>query len=344
MGNAVICSHGVSKESDSVIPVSLGAGSTPETLCARSVLSGIPPELEDTMSSRVSVSIGSKQSFGSIASIFRGPFLEKVATGKHAAAIIELGNHFSDFDPPATTRPLSEWFDFFYALLFERYRCEYIYKNAIASRIFLSRHSLQDSYMTDELRSGASRADVAILNGTSTVYEVKSHFDSLERLPSQLEDYRKIFDLIYIVTTAQKAELLNDSVIANGIGLMVMRADGTLSTLRKAISNKDNTDPGTIFDCMRQEEFCRAVTEACGPFPKVPNSQIYKVAKELFCTLEPSNAHDLMVRYLKRRGKKKPFEELIRSAPASLKHACLSFTKSQAMALQIHTRLKEPIS
>jgi sRNA-binding regulator protein Hfq len=340
---AVTTNHGVSDVSDLVIPASRGAGRTAETLCARSVLYGIPPDLEDTMKVRNGVDTQTGQSFGSIAAIFRGPFLEKVATGTHARAILELANYYSDFHPPSQSGPLSEWFDSFYTLLFERYRCEYVYKNAIASKIFLSRHSLQDSYMTDELRSGASRADVVILNGTSTVYEIKSQFDSFDRLPSQLNDYRRIFDLIYIVTTVSMAAPLSD-IVTNDIGVIVMRQDGSLSTVRKALSNRHNTDPAAIFDCMRQEEFCKAVTEACGPFPKVPNSEVYRVAKNLFCSLPPYRAHDLMVRHLKRRGKKKPFEDLIRAAPVSLKHACLSFTKSQAMAQQIQSRLKEPIS
>src|SRR5579864_3694024 len=105
MQNAVICGHGVLKMSEFAIPVPCGTDDATETLCARSVLYGIPPDLEDTMKARESAK--ATQSFGSIASIFRGPFLEKVAAGKHVRAILELGNHYSDFKPPATDRPLS---------------------------------------------------------------------------------------------------------------------------------------------------------------------------------------------------------------------------------------------
>ena len=106
--------------------------------------------------------------------------------------------------------------------------------------------------MTGELRSGSSRADVAILNGTSTVYEIKSHFDSFDRLSSQLTNYRKMFDFIYIVTTETRA----DSVahISPDVGVIAMRDNGALSIAQKAQSNKINTDPATIFDCMRQSD------------------------------------------------------------------------------------------
>jgi hypothetical protein len=282
-------------------------------------------------------------SFGSIAPLFRGPFLERVAAGTHVSAILELADCYSGFNPPSRNSLLRDWFDFFYALMSERYRCEYVYKNAIASNLFLSRHSMQDSCLTNELRSGSSRADVAILNGTSTVYEVKSQFDSFDRLPTQLSDYLKIFDLIYVVTTETRSKAL-DGVIPENVGIIVMQPDTTLSTVRQAVSNKRNTNPSTIFDCMRQREFTDAVSEVYGELPPVPNSQIYRLAKELFCSLPSEQAHDLMVRYLKKRGKKKPFEDLIQAAPFSLKHACLSFSRSQAMALQINSRLKEPMS
>lgn len=278
------------------------------------------------------------KSFGAIPPIFRGPFLEKVARGTHRSIMSELAQIYGS---PGTRAPLREWFDFFYGVLFHKYRCEYVYKNAIATNIFLSRHSLYDSYMTGELRSGASRADVAILNGTSTVYEIKSKFDSFDRLSSQLVDYKKIFDLIYVVTTEERAASVVN--IWPDVGVIAMRNSGVLGIIRKAVSNKANTDPAAMFDCMRQAEYSRAILGYFGYLPKVPNSQLYRAAKGMFCSLEPPIAHDLMVKQVKVRGKKKPFADLIEGAPASLKHACLSFTKPHALVRALTDRLGEPL-
>ena len=283
-----------------------------------------------------------ERSLWSIAPIFRGPFLERVARGTHLTAMLELADHHFRLAPPSLDTSLSDWFDFFYRLLFERYRCEYIYKNAIATKLFLSRHSLHNSFMTDEIRSGSSRADVVILNGTSTVYEIKSHYDSFDRLGNQLLDYKRVFDRIYIVTTYAKAISLIRST-ESSIGILAMRDDGTLSTLREPKGNKSNTDPGAVFDCMRQSEFSAAVSEAFASVPQVPNSQLYRKARELFCTLPPAVAHDLMVKQVKKRGKKKAFVDLIDQAPRSLKHACLSFSKSASMATNITRRLQQPL-
>lgn len=284
-----------------------------------------------------------ERSFWSVAAVFRVPFLERVALGTHTSVMLELADSCSKFGVPSVKDDLRHWFDFFYSLLFHRYRCEYIYKNAIATKLFLSRHSLQNSFMTDELRSSTSRADVAILNGTSTVYEIKSEYDSFDRLHSQLADYTKIFDRIYVVTSERKAPVaLRRSTPP--VGVIAMRKSGALSVLREAEPNRHNTDPAAVFDCMRQAEFRRAIAEAFGSVPPVPNSQIYRTAREMFCSLPPATAHDLMVRQVKTRGKRKPFVELINTAPVSLKHVCLNFTRSPRMATAIAERLNQPLT
>ena len=127
------------------------------------------------------------------------------------------------------------------------------------------------------------------------------------------------------------------------VGVMVLDDNGKLDEIREAQSNKDNTNPATIFDCMRQAEFCSAIKDVLGYVPSVPNSKIYQESKELFCRLDPVEAHDLMVSKVRLRGKRKPFVDLINEAPNSLKHACLSFSKSQALAFQIRERLREPL-
>ena len=251
--------------------------------------------------------------FGGISSIFRGPFLQRVARHRHVSTLLELGDYFSGFCPPDQRHPLREWFDFFYTLLSNEYRCEYIYKNAIATKLYLGeRHSLQKSLLTDELRIGKSRADVVILNGRSTVYEVKSEYDSLERLDTQLADYRRVFDHIVLVTTPKRAPLVT-ARIDSIVGVMILDASGELEVVKEPSSNKANTDPAAVFDCMRQSEFCAVIKERFGQIPSVPNSRIYREARELFCQLDPSLAHDLMVKRVSLRGKRRPFVDLVLS-------------------------------
>ena len=281
-------------------------------------------------------------SFSAILPIFRGPFLERIGYGKHCSTLRELINEFPPLNKPMP-KSLGDWFEFFYSLLLEKYRCEYVYKNTLATSLYLNkRHSLESSLLINELRVGKSRADVVILNGTSTVYEVKSEYDSFERLEAQIADYRKVFDYIYVVTATEKVSAVLDKVEAS-IGVMKLEDNMRLTRERKAQSNKANTDPAMIFNCMRQAEFCSAVKDVVGYIPEVPSGNLYLELKKLFCQLDPTEAHNLMVEKVKVRGKRRPFADLINDAPNSLKHACLSFSKSQSLAFQIRERLKEPL-
>src|SRR5215216_2008453 len=67
-------------------------------------------------------------------------------------------------------------------------RDEYIYKAALTHRVLMGRHSLRTACMLSEFRVGRSKADIVILNGTTTVYEIKSERDSLSRLERQIQD------------------------------------------------------------------------------------------------------------------------------------------------------------
>lgn len=58
-----------------------------------------------------------------------------------------------------------------------------------------------DTLMLDELGifSGASRIDIAVINGQIEGFELKSEKDTLERLPAQSRLYNRVFDRVSLV-------------------------------------------------------------------------------------------------------------------------------------------------
>ncbi len=218
---------------------------------------------------------------------------------------------------------LAEWFDGLHAVLFKHYRSEYFYKNMIARRILLGRHSLRSSTMLMEFRAGNAKADCVILNGTSNVYEIKSEFDSTARMKRQIEAYRTVFDCIHVVTTRN----LVDTVAAevdDAIGLLVLNDRHSMTTVRKPRSLKSQVDPLVIFDSLRQEEYVSAIRNTFGTVPSVPNTRLYGACRELFAELSPEEAHDAMVGVLKMRGSSLGLQRFVTAVPASLKAAALA--------------------
>ncbi len=57
----------------------------------------------------------------------------------------------------------------------------------------------QDEVSLFEFNIGTSRLDFARINGYSYAYEIKTEFDTLEKLEKQLLDYSRVFDYIHAV-------------------------------------------------------------------------------------------------------------------------------------------------
>src|SRR5262245_42464473 len=118
----------------------------------------------------------------------RSPLLARLARESTLLNSLEAG------------RPVADLFDAGFSVLQSaRNRDEYVYKAAITHKVLLGTHSLRTAAMLTEFRVGANKADVAILNGTSTVYEIKSERDSLKRLAAQLASYRMVFAKVNVI-------------------------------------------------------------------------------------------------------------------------------------------------
>lgn len=65
-----------------------------------------------------------------------------------------------------------------------------------------------DAQLMEELgiEHGGARIDVAVVNGELVGYEIKSDYDSLDRLANQMRAYNRVFDELTIVTTAKFAD------------------------------------------------------------------------------------------------------------------------------------------
>ncbi|MBI5102314.1 MAG: sce7726 family protein [Nitrospirae bacterium] len=247
-----------------------------------------------------------------------------------AASILRESGIFYEYTP---TIPLRDFFDQIYEVLFQAYRNEYIYKNVIAQKILIGKHSLNTTSMLTEFRTGICKADVVLLNGTSTVYEIKSAYDSIERLKRQIAAYRQLFDNINVITAASQLVKVRE-VVGPDIGLMLLTDRNTISTVQKPASLKVTVQPSVIFDSLRKNEYEQIIKMHFGVMPNMPNTRMYRACRDLFCSLAPTVAHDAMVTVLKKRGNSKPLREFINSVPYSLKAAAISCKLSSSQQNQ----------
>jgi len=219
---------------------------------------------------------------------------------------------------------VSALFDAAFALLKrEGYRHEYIYKAALTHKILLGIHSLQTASMMNEFRVGECKADLAILNGTATVYEIKSERDSLSRLERQVAAYSTVFAQVYVIAAEGHVQAVA-KVVPDFVGIMQLNRRYRISTLREAIDQPERTLPSAIFDSVRSAE-ARMILSSLGvTIPAVPNTRLHSVLREQFVKLDPAQAHAQMVRVLKRTRNLLPLSTLVDQLPSSLQTAALS--------------------
>jgi hypothetical protein len=213
---------------------------------------------------------------------------------------------------------VEEFLEWLYDDMSYHYRNEYIYKNAIANKILLGKYSLNTSHMLTEFRVENCRADVVILNGTSNVYEIKSEYDSLDRIQTQVNSYTKMFDLVNVITSRSQIDKVGTG-LADEIGLLELTNRYTISTVREAVSLKNRVRPEVIFDSLRKSEYLKIIKKQFGFVPDVPNTRIYGECRELFCGLAAEVAHDEMVRVLKMRGNREILKNIIFDIPRCLR-------------------------
>nr|WP_286208521.1 sce7726 family protein [Pseudomonas koreensis] len=203
------------------------------------------------------------------------------------------------------------------------FRDEYVYRAALTQNVLLGIHSLNTACMLNEFRAGACKADLAILNGTSTVYEIKSERDTLARLDNQISNYQKVFARIYIVASEAHVPSLIDN-IPSGVGILCLNKRNKITRVRESSDNVKNICPVTIFESLRTEE-ARIILNKLGiVIPELPNTMVRRAMREQFAKFSPEDVHSLMVKTLKQTRSLAPLKKFVGQLPPSLRAAALS--------------------
>ena len=258
-----------------------------------------------------------------LARLFSAAVIEEFAARGHsrlASSILKESGLLHSLSPTTLLRDL---YNQVYALLFSNYRNEYIYKNVIARKILLGVHSLNTTTMLTEFRSGRCKADVVMLNGTSTLYEIKSAYDSIDRLERQIASYRQLFDKINVIFSESQLDKVA-AVVGDDIGLMILTDRNTIRTVQEPVSLKDSVQPAEIFDSLRKSEYTHIIQTHFGSIPDTSNARMYQACRDLFCSFTPSEAHDAMVIVLKKRGSNQRLRDFVASVPESLTAVSIS--------------------
>jgi len=259
-----------------------------------------------------------------ISRLFSSSVIRELARHGKSPLFSRLAKEILEQVSSPSVRRVHHFFDAaFDVLKQEDCRHEYIYKAALTHKVLLGTHSLQTASMLHEFRVGDCKADVAILNGTATVYEIKSERDSLSRLEKQIETYKKFFAKVYVIAGDNHIDGIH-SIVSNDVGILKLSSRYQISTLRSAKDEPGRTSPTVIFESIRIGEAKKILSLMDIPVPDVPNTEMYAALKEKFVKLNPRKVHSCMVPVLKSTRNLLPLRDLVDSLPNSLQSAALS--------------------
>ena len=228
-----------------------------------------------------------------------------------------------------------------YSIIANSYRCEYVYKNELLARL-LKKYGVRNTAYYSEFRVGDSIADMAMFNGESKAFEIKTEYDSPRRLDKQLANYRLFFDKCYLVIPESKLqEYLPEVDESTGI-IVLGDSSGkiTLNEVKDALPASD-FDPATLLSCLRIPEYEHILSRLGFDVTPVPGYERYKFSSEVFANAPRTELKSLFLEEIKKRNNNTGF---LKSYPMALRQMLLSLNLSESRSRLLIDKLNITIN
>jgi hypothetical protein len=280
-------------------------------------------------------------SLANVASVLSSATLRSLSSLQPMDALTRLARTL----PVATAagaRTIGDMFDAAYDTLQRDYRNEYVFKNAVVSKIVFGRHRPTTASALLELSLGDSYADVAIMNGTSTVYEIKTDLDSFARLPSQLANYQTRVEHVHVVVSDRRAAAAERHV-PDGVGLIALLRGGSLRTIRDSASNLHQIRADHLFGSLRQAEATRILEANEIHLSGATAVDRWEELRRRFAALDGPTVHRGAVAAFRARGMQAMPLAVHPALPRSARALAYAAPMSKVAANRLLSRLGEPI-
>ena len=194
-----------------------------------------------------------------------------------------------------------DYLKYVYSVLADRYQNEYVFKNEFLNEWLISELGEDNSKIFSEFRVGNSVADLAMFNGNSKIFEIKTEFDSDIRLPLQLESYKKAFNQIYLIIPETKLSIYRK--YDETIGLITFNSENANQfNLEREASINPEIDLPTIMKILHTEEYKSIVKEYFGCLPQMTSFSQFKICSDIIYEIPNHDLNTLFIRQIKKRG------------------------------------------
>jgi len=218
---------------------------------------------------------------------------------------VSIDHKIHRYDKQWLNTTKATYFDYLryvYDILVRHYPNEYVFKNTFLNECLIEDVVVGHSQVYSELRVGNAVADLAIFNGTSKVFEIKTDMDSAKRLDFQLKNYEKAFNEIYLVLPQSK--LGHYQHIAREIGIILYRPNSSskFEVHRESITNK-TVDKDVIMKILHTHEYKSLVKKHFRTLPKMTSFNQFGICRELILKIPNDQLNSYFISIMKARQK-----------------------------------------
>lgn len=186
-----------------------------------------------------------------------------------------------------------------YRILKTNYPNEYILKNEFLNQWLKHELGTEESIVFSEFRIGGAIADLAMFNGVSRGFEIKTILDSEYRLSRQLRQYKKIFNEVYIVVPQKQLSKYVDFDRCSGI-ISFDTGFKHFELIRKA-ERDFRIDSEVLMQVLHTHEYLDISKKYFRTLPAMNAFNQFKICKELISGIPHEELNVLYIQAMKRR-------------------------------------------
>ena len=191
-----------------------------------------------------------------------------------------------------------DYLKYVYKVLERNYQNEYIFKNAFLNSTLAEEFLKPDVKSFNEFRTGNSVADLAMFNGKSIAFEIKTEMDSCKRLDTQIKSYKEIFNEIYLIIPESKLSVYR----CYDVGIIVLESNKQKFRCEKK-SPIYTINPNAIMNVLHTLEYKDIVMKHYHSLPKDMNSfNQFKLCGELIRNIPNKKLNKYFISCMKQRS------------------------------------------
>ncbi|MED6316452.1 MAG: sce7726 family protein [Pseudomonadota bacterium] len=222
-----------------------------------------------------------------------------------------------------------------YRKLQKNYQNEYVVKNEFLNQKLIKEIGNRHSVIFNEMRLGGATADLAIFNGVSKVFEIKTILDKEYRLSKQLEVYKKIFNEVYVIVPQENVlqYMKYDSNVA------IISYDSEMTEFRverEAIKNID-IDIDVLMNVLHSKEYLNITYDYYDELPEINAFNQFEVCKSLISKIPYEKLNYSFIEAMKNR---KVYNSFFNKVNNEFNQVCLSLNLKEEQRKDLINKLK----